>query len=469
MINRVLIRMKVVQLLYSYLLVEKPFTLESQPSAPTKEKRFAYNLYFDLIYLIDHLSAQVHGKNNTLPLAETRFVLKTSNDDKIKALRAAYSQKPFPFLKVEAELGEEIRQSLLFKEFEKNLSVGDSTDKFWENILGAIILPNKEVNEIIQSLPDFSLSAVEKTKLLLAETFKNFYASGGNVNDALNTLNLSLKKARDLYISLLALPVEVTALRLKKLEQNRKKFLATEEDINPNMKLVNNRIPVLIENNPDFQEYINTNHISWMNEDPELLEILLNKILDSDVYKKYSEEKESDIKKDAEFWRDILIEVVLNDQDFLEFLENKSVFWNDDLEIMGSFVLKSLKRLENSDTASAAVLPMYKDGDKGSDAKFGAQLISYVIKNKDLYHQYIEEVLSKDKWEAERLAFMDIVIVMTALAEIINYPDIPLAVTVNEYIEIAKSYSSAKSGQFINGLLASLIDKLQADGIIYKR
>ena len=267
---------------------------------------------------------------------------------------------------------------------------------------------------------------------------------------------------------LLALPVELTRLRMDQLEQNRNKYLATAEDLNPNMRFVQNQIPKLIEDNPEFDEYTDKNHLSWRAEDPELLEILLKAILESEIYKNYIEKEGNNIKSDSEFWRDIFVEVILNNKDFLEYLENKSVFWNDDIEIVGSFVLKTFKRFENPETETTAVMPMYKDGENGKDAKFGSELFRYVVKNKDIYRRYIQEALSHDKWDADRLAFMDLVITMTAMAEIINYPEIPLQVSINEYIEIAKSYSSEKSGQFVNGLLASILPKLKEDKLTYK-
>ena len=468
MINRVLIRMKTVQLLYSYLLVEKPFMLESRPSSPTKEKRFAYGLYLDFIYLIDRLAHQIIGKNKSLPLADSRFILLTEGDDRMKPVQKEYSETPFPFLSAEGELRDQIKESLLFKEYEKRMSDGLDTDNFWENVFNLIILPNPKVNEIIKSLPNYSLSGVERMKLMMEVTFKNFYSSKGNVHDALRTLEKSMKEARDLYMRLLALPVELTRLRLDQLEQNRRKFLASDEDLNPNMRLVNNSIPRLIEGNKDFSEYVEENKLSWFVEDRELLERLLKAVLDSEVYKAYEEDPERSTARDSAFWRDVLVDVIMNNPDFLEYLETKSVFWNDDLEIMASFVLKTLKRFENPETIFSAVLPMYKDGDDGSDAKFGSELFRYVVNNKEAYKKYIEEVLTQEKWSADRLAFMDVVVTMTALAEILNYPAIPLAVSVNEYVEIAKSYSSEKSGQFVHGLIASLISKLKAESVLIK-
>lgn len=468
MINRVLIRMKTVQLLYSYLLVEKKFALESQPSSPTKEKRFAYNLYLDLILLIDKLAHQIVGKYKKFPLAETKFVLKTENDEKILSLKNTYLSQNYPFTYTEDILRDLIQESLLFRNFEKNREEGLMTDNFWENVFNSIIIVNPNVNTIIQSLPGYSLSGVERMKNLMQITFSNFYSSKDNIDDALRTLEKSMYQARELYMRLLALPVELTRLRLDQLELGRQKLLVTHEDLNPNMKFVDNILPAAIERNKDFSDYIEKNHISWLGEDPDLLRLLLKEILNSDIYTNYLNDSKGDVKKDIDFWRDIFVEVILNNKDFLEYLENKSVFWNDDIEIIGSFVLKTFKRFESHKTESEAVMPMYKDGENGKDARFGAELFNFVVRNRDLYRKYIEDALSHEKWDADRLAFMDFVITMTALAEIINYPEIPLQVSINEYIEIAKSYSSEKSGQFVNGLLASILPKLKEDKLTLK-
>ena len=473
--------MKTVQLLYSYLLVDKPFTLEEPPTVSTKENRFAYGLYLDLVYLIDRLAKTVPGKNHTLPLASSRFVVKTQNDDRIKALRSKYSEQPFPLESLIPVLSDEIKESLLFNAYQKAINkkqdeagvqvegMADDLDHFWENVFKSIILPNPRLGALLKDLPDYSLSGVEKMKPLMEDTFRNFYAYRDNLDDALKTLELSMKKARDLYMMILALPVELTKLRLQQLETNRRKIFATISDLNPNMRFVNNRIPALLEGNKDFSEYVEKNHISWQQEDPELLDLLLKAVLDSQVCKDYENLGSSDLKEDSQFWIDIMQEVILNNKDFLDYLETKSVFWNDDLEIMMSFAFNTIKKLSDPATSEKAVLPMYKDGEHGKDASFGAELFGYVVKNKETYMKYITDVLAQEKWSSDRLAFMDVLITMTALAEILNYPEIPLAVSVNEYVEIAKSYSSEKSGQFVHGLIASIIKKLQEDGAMIKR
>ena len=228
MINRVLIRMKTVQLLYSYLLVEKPFYLESSPSAPTKEKRFAYNLYLDLIYLMVRLAKEVVGKNKSKPLANSRFILRAENDDTLKSLVAKYSESEFPFTAIIPNLVEEIKGSLLFKDYENETGKGNQVDDFWEKVFNAIILPNVSLMRLIRELPGYSLSGVERMKVMMETTFRNFYATRDDISDAIKTLEKSMKLARDLYMRLLALTVELTSLRMHQLEQGMKKYLQPE-------------------------------------------------------------------------------------------------------------------------------------------------------------------------------------------------------------------------------------------------
>lgn len=465
MINRVLIRIKTVQLLYSYLLVQKPFSLESQPSSPTKEKRYAYSLYLDMVYLMYDLAGKIIGKNGKESLKETRFIKKLSQDDRIKSLIIKYADGSFPFRNCEDVLAENIKKSLLFREFEKHKDSDESADRIWEEIYFNIIITSPDVNEIAKTLPNYSISGQERTKEMMRETFRNFYTTRDNIDDALATLSHSMQKARELYMRLLLLPIDLTELRQQQLEDNRRKFLATPEDLNPDMSFVDNRLPGLIEQNSLFSDYIEKHKLSWLSEDRTLLESILKDILASDLYGQYLTRENHDLSSDIEFWRDVFKQIIFQNPQFLEYLENKSVFWNDDLEITGTFLLKTLKKFEKADSDSSAVMPMFKDKE---DSEFGSSLFADVLRNKEKYRGYIEDSLANERWEADRLAFMDVVITMTAISEIINYPKIPLVVSINEYIEIAKSYSSSKSGAFVNGLLASITKKLREEGVINK-
>lgn len=464
MINRVLIRIKTVQLLYSYLLIQKPFSLESQPLSPTKEKRFAFGLYMDVLFLLYRLAYRIKERYNVFPLAKTGFIARIEDDERFKSLKHKYSSGNYPFASLETEFSEKIRESLIYKEF-KEASKNDGGLRVWENIFKTIIITSPEFNSMVSGLSGYSLSGVERMKTMMEDTFKNFYATRENVNDALSTLKKSMDKTRELYMRLLTLPIELTNLRKDQLTLNSRKFTATSEDINPNMRFVNNKLPELIEKDPIYSEYIEKHPVSLMSEDQELLSLLLKEIINSEQYSEYMSKPEVDLKADIDFWREVLRQIIFESQNFLEYMENKSVFWNDDLEITGTFVLKTLRRFEDTKSQGNALLPMFKDEE---DSHFGEQLFKDVVINKDIYRNYINSYLEKDKWDTDRLAFMDVVITMTALAEILNFPKIPLVVSINEYIEIAKSYSTNKSGSFVNGLLGGILLKLREEGILQK-
>jgi N utilization substance protein B len=164
---------------------------------------------------------------------------------------------------------------------------------------------------------------------------------------------------------------------------------------------------------------------------------------------------------DCDFWRSILKNVIFTSDDLADALEEKSVYWNDDLQIIGTFVLKTIKQSANAPEEAIKLLPQYKDAE---DARFGNELFIDAIKNRETYRSYIDRLINVGNWDPERIAFMDIVIMTTAISELINYPAIPLAVTMNEYVEIANTYSSPKSGQFINGILYNVVNILREEG-----
>ncbi|MDE6095774.1 MAG: transcription antitermination protein NusB [Muribaculaceae bacterium] len=459
-----LIRIKVVQLLYSFLLTDNRFMLESQPLSPTKEKRFAYNLYLDMLILMIRVSQRIEKRGGYLPLHDTRFIKKILADEKIKSLQMRFRQDQFPFERLVDSLAEEVKESGIYKNFQKSSSEAED-DQVWERIFNLILYVNPALNAAIAKRENFTLRGVERMKEMMTETFKNFYASRDNISDAVNTLSVSMGKARELYFRLLLLPVELVNLRRDQIDDNRNKYVPTEEDLNPNMRFVDNELVAAISEDKDVLEYVEENKLSWIAEDRQLLESLLSAVMESEVYRDYMRFPATDFQTDCDFWRDIFKYVILNNETFLDALETKSVFWNDDLDIISTFVIKTIRRFEEGCPGNRPVLPMYKDEE---DAQFGMRLFSDVVKNKDVYRRYIDDSVMTEKWDSERLAFMDVVITMTALSEIINFPKIPLVVSINEYIELAKSYSTSKSGAFVNGLLYSISNRLREEGKIHK-
>lgn len=467
MINRVLIRIKVVQLLYSYLLTENQFMLESQPSAPTKEKRFAYALYLDMLVLMVKIADRIERRGGYRPLADTRFIKKLNADDKIKSLLIKYAGEPFAMAGVVDGLAEKIKESSIYKNFLKNADNElSSDDSVWRDLFNIIIYPDAAVRQSEEKRENYTLRGVERMKGMMEDTFSNFFASQDNLGDALKTLQNSLGKARELYFRLLVLPIELAHLRARQLDDNRHKYIVTDEDLNPNMRFVDNELVQRLENDQLVRQYVEANKLSWLSEDPHLMETLLRDIMASEVYEDYMRFPATDLHTDCEFWRNIYKYVLLENPAFLEALEDKSVFWNDDVDVIGTFVLKTFKRFEDPRTENAPVLEMYKDEE---DARFGAELFTAVIKNKDIYRSLINDSVDRTSWDTERLAFMDVVVIMTALGEIMNFPKIPLNVSINEYIEIAKSYSTGRSGNFVNGVLGAIIARLQEEGKLHKQ
>lgn len=173
----------------------------------------------------------------------------------------------------------------------------------------------------------------------------------------------------------------------------------------------------------------------------------------------------TDWKTDCEFWRNIMRNVVLPSDALAEALEAKSIFWNDDLATMGTFALKTIRKFAQSENGEGVrFLPQYKDEE---DAEFGMKLFTYAVDKREQYREYIDKFINPD-WDPERLAFMDIVIMIAAIAEIDNFPGIPLPVSLNEYIEIANDYSTRRSGPFINGILYSIVNMLIENGELRK-
>lgn len=462
MINRVLIRIKAVQILYSFILVEKQFMLESQPSSPTKEKRFAYALYLDMLYLFTRIAANVSRRGGDYPLADTRFIKKLQSDDKIKALDARYRVESFQFASAVEPLAEKIKDSALYKNWLKeNSDPLSMRDGIWQNLFKIIIMQDERVKELIACRQNYTLRGEDRMVDMMTVTFENFLSSQDNEQEALSALSLSLNRARELYMRLLTLPVELTKLRKYELDERSKRYLATPEDLNPNLRFVENKLIPLLESNEDIQNYVKNEKLGWSQEDRTMLSALLKAIVESDIYREYMKLPETDLHVDTDLWRNLLRHVVFRNEDFLEYMENKSVFWNDDLDIIGTFVIKTIKRFDED--VARPVLEKFKDEE---DARFGSDLIKLVLKHKDLYRGYLDEVLDRSQWDSERLAFMDVIIMITALAEILNFPKIPLNASINEYIEIAKSYSSVKSGQFVNGMLANVIRNLRERNIL---
>ena len=276
-------------------------------------------------------------------------------------------------------------------------------------------------------------------------------------------LTKSLDKSYELYNALLKLMIELTDVQDLRLDEAKHKFLPTEEDLNPNMRFVENEFVKRLRADQTLADFVDDKKINWR-DDELFVRLLLDKILRSEEYQEYMEMPKTSLVRDGEVWYQLMKKVVLPDENLLEHLQSMSVYYtDDDLQIMGQFVMKTIRRFE--DEEAQPFLPQYKNDD---DSKFGEQLFSKAVAEMEENNSYIDQFVKTEKWDVERIALMDRVVMCTALTEIRNYPSIPVNVSLNEYIELAKDYSTPRSGQFVNGILNAVVNKLRADKVIIK-
>jgi len=290
-----------------------------------------------------------------------------------------------------------------------------------------------------------------------------YYQNGSNdLKVAENELLFSLQKSYDLYHYFLLLIIDLTNLQDRKLDSKKHKYLPSEAELNPNMKLVNNRFVKQLAENESLIKYVTERKLSWSN-DMDFVKDILDLILTSDIYQVYMESTEDSYEADKEFWRAIFKKVICGNEMVTEYLEDKSIYWNDDIEIVETFALKTIKRFEEAEGAKQPLLPMFKDLE---DRSFAIKLFRESLLHGSEYRTQIDKHMKN--WETERIANMDLLIMQIALAEIMTFPTIPINVTLNEYIDTAKYYSTPKSGVFINGILDSIVNELKSEKILLK-
>lgn len=300
-------------------------------------------------------------------------------------------------------------------------------------------------------------------RLKIVQIVYAYYQNGGkNLDTAEKELFFSLSKAYDLYNYLLLLMVEVTKQANKRLNAAKNKLVPTKEELFPNTKFVENRFIAQLEVNKQLLEFSNNQKKTWENE-ADFVKTLCDKILESDIYKEYMASETSSYEEDRELWRKLYKNIIFNNIELDQVLEDQSLYWNDDKEIVDTFVLKTIKRFDKKNGAKQELLPEFKDEE---DQDFARRLFRRTILNADYYRHLISE--NTKNWDLDRVAFMDVVIMQIALAEILSFPNIPVSVSLNEYVEIAKLYSTPKSGGFINGTLDGIVNSLKKENKLTK-
>ena len=309
-------------------------------------------------------------------------------------------------------------------------------------------------------------------RILRIKAFKTLYGSvlSGEMSLQQAEVNLeaSCEAARDLYVFMLGVVSPLTQVAKDKIEAAKSKFNPTEQERNPNMKFAENALAVLLDEDVDFQKIFTKKKFSWAQYDL-VLKKIYSSIQEKEYFKSYMESPERSLAEDCRLFTKIYEEEFVDCEELENLLEEKSIHWNDDLAYSLTWCCKTLKELAKGGNWS--LLPLYQsellsgDGVE-SDKYFVRKLLQASFAGYEKYSAMIAESVAG--WEKERLFSTDVVLISMGLAEAVTFPTIPVKVTMNEYVEIAKYYGTPKSRSFVNGLLDKLVAKLDEEGQIKK-
>lgn len=269
-------------------------------------------------------------------------------------------------------------------------------------------------------------------------------------------LQQSIGNMQHLYLLMMALFKEIHETANRQIQIAQKKYLATTEEKNPNRKFADNRIFCLIADNQALDQAISDAGMYRWNLDSEYVKIIYKNIVESELYSTYMKSGKSDFEQDREFFIAVFKEIIAEDEKLYEYIEDFNLTWTDDLPIVNTFLLKLFKKIEPANHDKFFIPKMYKNED---DRVFASDLLKKVTLNDEKWQQYINNKTSN--WDKDRIAVIDAIILKMAICEFLRFPSIPVKVTLNEYLEIAKEYSTDKSSIFINGILDSLVKELK--------
>ncbi len=304
----------------------------------------------------------------------------------------------------------------------------------------------------------------ELIRLKVVQLSYAYYQNGNHKLDAAeNDLFTSLSKAYDLYLYMLSLMVEVTRIAERAYLTAVQRAERLGEEKQPNPRFVNNQFIAQLRVNRQLEDFTENQKKTWAN-DEDFVRRTYKRITESDEYNEWMSRTDTpSYEEDRDFWRRLYKSVLVDDDDLDQTLEEKSIFWNDDRFIVDTFVMKTIKQFEKKNGANQELLPEFRDDE---DKEFARRLFRASMLGADSYRMLIQQSLHN--WDLERVALMDLIVMQTALAEMMTFPNIPLMVTINEYVDISKFYSTPRSGGYINGILDALARRLIAEGKLKK-
>lgn len=313
-------------------------------------------------------------------------------------------------------------------------------------------------------------------RILRMKAFKVLYSYAvtgrTTLDDAMKELELSCEATRDLYLWMLSLISPLTREAANRILLARNKYNPTEEELNPNVKFAENKLAEFFDADPDFQKMISRKGLSWDQYDI-LVKSIFGSMQERDYFKKYMEAPATSLKADCKLFIKVFEKELADNEQLAKILEDKSIYWIDDLAYALTYCCRTLEDVAKGNQwrlpelyQSDMIRQKNPDSDVQSDKAFVTRLLKNAFAGYEGYFSLISSSLNG--WDSDRLNSSDIALVVLGLAEAETFPDIPLRVTINEYVEISKYYSLPKSRSFVNGLLDRLITKLQEEGKIKK-
>ena len=309
-------------------------------------------------------------------------------------------------------------------------------------------------------------------RILRIKAFKVLYSSvlSGNMTlaHAESQLDLSCEATRDLYIYMLGIVSPLTEIARQRIEAAKTKFAPTQEELNPNTKFIDNKLAVLLAEDPDFNKIFSKKKFSWDQYDLFLKKVMTS-VASKQYFLDYMASPERSLAQDCKLFIKIFEEEFVDSEELEKILEDKSLYWNDDLAYSLTWCCKTLKSLAKGERWQLP--PLYQSdlmtgADVESDEAFVRKLLQSSYAGFEKYSSIVAE--SVTGWEKERLFSTDVVLIVMGLAEAVAFPTIPVKVTINEFVEISKFYGTPKSRSFVNGLLDKLVQSLSDEGQIVK-
>lgn len=297
---------------------------------------------------------------------------------------------------------------------------------------------------------------------VLQVLYAHYTSPEKSINNSEKELFFSVQKTYDLYHYVLRLVVEIADHAISIIELRKKKHFPTKEDLNPNTRFVSNKVIYQLRYNDQIKTQLDQSKLSWENE-PELVKRLYNELLETDFYKEYMSAPERNYQDDKKVIELLLAEVILQSEELASLLEEQSIYWNDDLDFVTSMAIKTVKKLKEFSDEKTSLMPLFKDEE---DRDFAKNLYRKCVVNHTDLSKIVETYT--ENWDVERIAFLDSLIMEMAIAEFLYFPSIPTKVSLNEYIELSKYYSTQKSRNFINGILDKALKALKQEDRIQK-